>query len=116
MCGILDIHCWSGFYSLMERLGVDKQHTIMLLSNVSVLQVGAVIMTKMDGHAKGGGALSAVSATKSPIIFLGTGAWCDAFECCLHRYSVWLCSEHLKHPGYVGFPQLLPLMCFESDT
>ena len=27
----------------------------------------------MDGHAKGGGALSAVSATKSPIIFLGTG-------------------------------------------
>ena len=36
-------------------------------------QVGAVILTKMDGHAKGGGALSAVSATKSPIIFLGTG-------------------------------------------
>lgn len=36
-------------------------------------QVGAVIMTKMDGHAKGGGALSAVAATKSPIIFLGTG-------------------------------------------
>lgn len=36
-------------------------------------QVGAVIITKMDGHAKGGGALSAVGATKSPIIFLGTG-------------------------------------------
>ena len=27
----------------------------------------------MDGHAKGGGALSAVAATKSPIMFLGTG-------------------------------------------
>jgi len=27
----------------------------------------------MDGHAKGGGALSAVAATESPIIFLGTG-------------------------------------------
>jgi signal recognition particle GTPase len=44
------------------------------------LQVGAVVMTKMDGHAKGGGALSAVAATKSPIIFLGTGErlqfWC----------------------------------------
>ena len=35
--------------------------------------VGAVIVTKLDGHAKGGGALSAVAATKSPIIFLGTG-------------------------------------------
>lgn len=36
-------------------------------------QVGAVIVTKMDGHAKGGGALSAVSATESPVIFIGTG-------------------------------------------
>ena len=27
----------------------------------------------MDGHAKGGGALSAVAATKSPIAFLGVG-------------------------------------------
>jgi len=42
--------------------------------------VGAVIMTKMDGHAKGGGALSAVSATSSPIIFLGTGEHMDEFE------------------------------------
>jgi len=39
----------------------------------SQVDVGAVIITKMDGHAKGGGALSAVAATKSPIIFLGTG-------------------------------------------
>ncbi len=30
-------------------------------------------MTKLDGHAKGGGALSAVSATRSPITFIGTG-------------------------------------------
>eukprot|EP01121_Diplochlamys_sp_Union-15-3_P014621 TRINITY_DN4685_c0_g1_i1.p1 TRINITY_DN4685_c0_g1~~TRINITY_DN4685_c0_g1_i1.p1 ORF type:complete len:477 (-),score=120.04 TRINITY_DN4685_c0_g1_i1:9-1439(-) len=37
------------------------------------VEVGSVIVTKMDGHAKGGGALSAVAATKSPIIFLGTG-------------------------------------------
>ncbi|KAI0256809.1 signal recognition particle protein [Lactifluus subvellereus] len=34
---------------------------------------GAIIVTKMDGHAKGGGAISAVAATKTPIIFLGTG-------------------------------------------
>mmetsp|Transcript_3182 Transcript_3182/g.5456 ORF Transcript_3182/g.5456 Transcript_3182/m.5456 type:complete len:506 (+) Transcript_3182:110-1627(+) len=44
------------------------------------VEVGAVILTKMDGHAKGGGALSAVSATKSPIIFLGTGEHMDQFE------------------------------------
>ena len=35
--------------------------------------MGSVIITKLDGHAKGGGALSAVAATKSPIMFLGTG-------------------------------------------
>ncbi|CAH8353793.1 unnamed protein product [Eruca vesicaria subsp. sativa] len=42
--------------------------------------VGAVIITKMDGHAKGGGALSAVAATKSPVIFIGTGEHMDQFE------------------------------------
>ena len=44
------------------------------------LQVGAVIVTKLDGHAKGGGALSAVAATKSPIIFIGTGEHMNEFE------------------------------------
>uniref|UniRef100_M8CTF8 Signal recognition particle 54 kDa protein n=1 Tax=Aegilops tauschii TaxID=37682 RepID=M8CTF8_AEGTA len=42
--------------------------------------VGAVIVTKMDGHAKGGGALSAVAATKSPVIFIGTGEHKDELE------------------------------------
>ena len=37
------------------------------------VKVGSVIVTKLDGHAKGGGALSAVAATESPIIFIGTG-------------------------------------------
>ncbi|OEL23647.1 Signal recognition particle 54 kDa protein 2 [Dichanthelium oligosanthes] len=71
------------------------------------VSVGAVIITKMDGHAKGGGALSAinavepgvtvfrtisfvvplvcvcvtsVAATKSPVIFIGTGEHIDEFE------------------------------------
>jgi len=39
----------------------------------SKVQIGSVIITKMDGHAKGGGAISAVAATESPIIFIGTG-------------------------------------------
>ncbi len=42
--------------------------------------VGAVIITKLDGHAKGGGALSAVAATNSPIIFLGSGEHFDDFD------------------------------------
>lgn len=37
------------------------------------VDVGSVIITKLDGHAKGGGALSAVAATGSPVIFLGLG-------------------------------------------
>ena len=37
-------------------------------------------MTKMDGHAKGGGALGAVAATKSPITFIGTGEHMHEFE------------------------------------
>lgn len=34
---------------------------------------GAIIITKTDGHASGGGAISAVAATHTPIIFIGTG-------------------------------------------
>ncbi len=35
------------------------------------VDVGSVVITKLDSHAKGGGALSAVAATKSPVIFIG---------------------------------------------
>ncbi|KAL8033008.1 hypothetical protein ABFX02_13G135300 [Erythranthe guttata] len=44
------------------------------------IDVGAVIVTKMDGHAKGGGALSAVAATKSPVLFIGTGEHVHEFQ------------------------------------
>lgn len=44
------------------------------------VNVGSVIITKLDGHAKGGGALSAVAATNSPIVFLGTGEHFDEFQ------------------------------------
>merc|ERR1712166_267782 len=36
------------------------------------VKVGSVNLTKLDGHAKGGGAIAAVAATESPIVFLGT--------------------------------------------
>ncbi|PAV70684.1 hypothetical protein WR25_06750 isoform B [Diploscapter pachys] len=44
------------------------------------VDVGSVIITKLDSHAKGGGALSAVAVTKSPVIFIGTGEHIDDFE------------------------------------
>ncbi|CCW66060.1 unnamed protein product [Phytomonas sp. Hart1] len=44
------------------------------------VKVGSVILTKMDCHAKGGGALSAVAATQSPIVFIGTGEHFTDFE------------------------------------
>lgn len=44
------------------------------------VDVASVIITKLDSHAKGGGALSAVAATGSPIIFIGTGEHIDDFE------------------------------------
>ena len=44
------------------------------------VDVGQVIITKLDGHARGGGALSAVAATRSPITFIGTGEHMHEFE------------------------------------
>ena len=46
----------------------------------SAVDVGSVLMTKLDGHAKGGGALSAVAATESPILFLGSGEHFDDLD------------------------------------
>jgi signal recognition particle subunit SRP54 len=42
--------------------------------------VTGVIITKMDGSAKGGGALSAVAATGAPVVFIGTGEHLDDLE------------------------------------
>ncbi len=39
-----------------------------------------VILTKIDGSAKGGGALSAVAVSGAPILFLGTGEHMDELE------------------------------------
>ncbi|MHB8634093.1 MAG: signal recognition particle protein Srp54 [Thermoplasmatota archaeon] len=42
--------------------------------------VTGVIITKLDGTAKGGGALSAVAATQAPIVFIGTGEHLEELE------------------------------------
>lgn len=61
---------------IITKLKAACQRSALPSSNTQPLlptQVGQVIITKLDGHAKGGGALSAVAATKSPITFIGTG-------------------------------------------
>jgi signal recognition particle subunit SRP54 len=42
--------------------------------------IGSIMITKLDGTAKGGGALSAVAATGAPIKFIGVGEKLDDLE------------------------------------
>jgi signal recognition particle subunit SRP54 len=42
--------------------------------------LGSIIVTKLDGTAKGGGALSACAATNAPIRFIGTGEKIEDLE------------------------------------
>jgi signal recognition particle subunit SRP54 len=44
------------------------------------LPVTGLILTKLDGDARGGAALSVVAVTGKPILFVGTGERADAFE------------------------------------
>ena len=43
-------------------------------------RIGAIIVTKLDGSSRGGGALSAVAATGAPIKFIGTGEKVEDIE------------------------------------
>src|SRR5512136_855732 len=42
--------------------------------------IGSILVTKLDGSARGGGALSAVAATSAPIKFIGTGEKVEDIE------------------------------------
>jgi signal recognition particle subunit SRP54 len=79
----------------MERIaGVAGPDEILLVIDAAVGQqagpqakafhgavgVSGVVITKMDGTAKGGGALSAVQETKAPVMFIGTGEHLDELE------------------------------------
>jgi len=82
------------FEEMLQISSVCKPDNIIFVMDASIGQacesqarafkdkvdIGSVIITKLDGHAKGGGALSAVAATQSPIIFIGTGEHIDNFE------------------------------------
>jgi signal recognition particle subunit SRP54 len=42
--------------------------------------VGGIVLTKLDGTAKGGGALAASAATEAKVLFIGTGERIDDLE------------------------------------
>ena len=46
----------------------------------NAVNITSVIITKVDGTAKGGGALSACAITKAPVAFIGVGEKIDEFE------------------------------------
>ncbi|MCD6523565.1 MAG: signal recognition particle protein [Thermococcus sp.] len=84
--------------SLIEEMrqisDVIKPHEVILVIDGTIGQqayhqalafkeatpIGSIIVTKLDGSAKGGGALSAVAATGAPIKFIGVGEKIDDLE------------------------------------
>lgn len=46
----------------------------------NAVKVGGIILTKVDGASKAGGALSSVAATRCPIEFIGTGEGMEDFD------------------------------------
>ena len=82
------------FLKLKKEKKIVKPDEIFLVMDATVGQqagpqaeafheavgVTGVILTKLDGSAKGGGALSAISVTNAPIIFVGTGESLDSLE------------------------------------
>ncbi len=52
---------------------IGQQATAQARAFHEATPIGSILVTKLDGSARGGGALSAVAATGAPIKFIGTG-------------------------------------------
>ncbi len=59
---------------------IGQQAQAQALTFKEATPIGSIIVTKLDGSAKGGGALSAVAATGAPIKFIGVGERIDDLE------------------------------------
>ena len=59
---------------------IGQQAREQALAFSKTTNIGSIIITKLDGSAKGGGALSAVAEIGAPIKFIGTGEKLDDFE------------------------------------
>lgn len=65
---------------LVLDASVGKQVKSQAAAFEDAIGITGVVITKLDGTAKGGGALTAVSETGAPIAFIGTGETVDDFE------------------------------------
>ncbi len=59
---------------------VGQQAAVQAEAFHEAVGLTGTIITKLDGTAKGGGALSAVAATGAPVVFIGTGEHIDELE------------------------------------
>ncbi|MHA1361732.1 MAG: signal recognition particle protein Srp54 [Candidatus Freyarchaeota archaeon] len=59
---------------------LGQQASVQARAFKQATDVGSIIVTKLDGSARGGGALSAVAATGAPIKFIGTGEKIEDIE------------------------------------
>lgn len=79
---------------IAEIYSISKPEEVLLILDASIgqqagkqarafnesVKVTGVFISKLDGTAKGGGALSAVASTGAPILFIGTGEHMDDME------------------------------------
>jgi len=59
---------------------IGQQATVQAEAFHKATPIGSIIVAKLDGSARGGGALSAVAATGAPIKFIGTGEKIEDLE------------------------------------
>jgi len=59
---------------------IGQQALIQAQTFHKATPIGSILVTKLDGSARGGGALSAVAATGAPIKFIGTGEKTEDIE------------------------------------
>jgi signal recognition particle subunit SRP54 len=59
---------------------IGQQALIQAQTFHDATPIGSILVTKLDGSARGGGALSAVAATGAPIKFIGTGEKTEDIE------------------------------------
>jgi signal recognition particle subunit SRP54 len=59
---------------------IGQQATVQAKAFNEATPIGSILVTKLDGSARGGGALSAVAATSAPIKFISTGEKIEDIE------------------------------------
>ncbi len=59
---------------------IGQQATVQAKAFNEATPIGSIFVTKLDGSARGGGALSSVAATDAPIKFIGTGEKIENIE------------------------------------